>query len=89
MGWPVIGYMPYLDPRSLYSTMKYLIEKYGPIFKLRLGSYDTIVITDYLLIKKAFRSQELAHRPSLQFFEFASQGYHGKSDIIFAVCVFI
>ena len=48
----MVGYMPYLAPNSLYSTMKYLIEQYGPIFKLRLGSVDTVVITDYQLIKK-------------------------------------
>lgn len=76
-GWPVVGYMPYLHPNSLYHTMKYLIEKYGLIFKLRLGSLDTVVITEYLLIKKAFRSQELSHRPSIYLFQFASQGYHG------------
>lgn len=72
MGWPVVGYMPYLHPRSIYPTMKYLIEKYGPIFKLRLGSFDTVIITDYLLIKKAFRSHELANRPNLFIFEFSS-----------------
>ena len=76
-GWPVVGYMPYMAPNSIYTTMKYLIEKYGPIFKLRLGSVDTVVITDYQLIKKAFRSHELSYRPNLFFFEFASQGFHG------------
>ena len=73
----MVGYMPYLAPNSLYSTMKYLIEKYGPIFKLRLGSVDTVVITDYHLIKKAFRLHELSYRPNLFIFEFASQGFQG------------
>ena len=70
--------MPYLAPNSLYSTMKYLIEQYGPIFKLRLGSVDTVVITDYHLIKKAFQSQELSYRPNLFYLEYASQGFHGR-----------
>ena len=71
--------MPYPHPTSLYTTMKNLIDKYGPIFKLRLGSFDTVVITDYHLIKKAFRSQELSYRPqNLFFFEFVSQGFHGN-----------
>ena len=70
--------MPYLAPDSHYSTMKYLTEKYGPVFKLRLGSVDTVVITDYHLIKKAFQSQELTYRPNLFYLEFASQGFHGS-----------
>ena len=70
--------MPYLAPDSLYSTMNYLIEKYGAIFKLRLGSVDTVVITDYQLIKKAFQSQELSYRPNFFYLELASQGFHGR-----------
>ena len=58
--------------------MKYLTEKYGPVFKVRLGSVDTVVITDYHLIKKAFQSQELTYRPNLFYLEFASQGFHGS-----------
>lgn len=70
--------MPYLQPSSQYSSMKSFAKKYGPIFQIRMGSLKTVVIADYHLIKKAFRSSELANRPSIYFFEFASQGYHGK-----------
>ena len=78
MGWPVIGHLHYLNPPSLHSTMEKLINKYGPVFKLRLGSFDTVVITDYMLIKKAFRTPELANRPTIYIFELVSQGFHGK-----------
>jgi methyl farnesoate epoxidase / farnesoate epoxidase len=69
--------MPYLSANTLNSTMKHLTDKYGPIFKLKLGSWDTVVITDYELIKKAFHEPELSHRPNIFLFELISQGSHG------------
>ncbi len=75
---PFIGYLPYLAPSTLNLTMNKLIEKYGSVFKLKMGSYDTVVITDYELIKKAFRNPDLSQRPNIFMFESVSQGYHGK-----------
>ena len=77
MGWPVVGYMPYLLPEKIFSNMKTCINKYGPIFKVRLGSIDTVFITDYQLIKKALNMQEFTDRPKFYIFEFASKGYKG------------
>ena len=54
-------------------------KKYGPIFQIKLGSFDTVVIADYhLMIKKAFHTNELSGRPKIHVFELASQGFHGK-----------
>ena len=78
-GWPVLGHLPYLQPSNLYANMSNMEMKYGPIFKLQLGSLETVVISDYKLIKKAFKMPELALRPNNFFLsEFASLGFHGK-----------
>ena len=57
--------------------MKHLTDKHGPIFKLKLGSWHTVVITDYELIKKAFHEPEFSYRPNIFLFELISQGGHG------------
>nr|QSD59122.1 CYP3681A1 [Diaphanosoma celebensis]QST15080.1 CYP370C11 protein [Diaphanosoma celebensis] len=76
-GWPIVGYMPHLSPHKLYDTMKQLIDDYGPIFKLKLGSWNTVVIADYELIRKAFNEHDFSFRPKLFFVEFTSQGGYG------------
>lgn len=77
IGWPIIGCMHYLYPDKLDSNMRWFIEKYGPIFKLKLGSFDTVILTDYELIKKAWNREELSYRPELYLFKFASKGFQG------------
>lgn len=77
IGWPIIGHLHYLLPAKMETNMKWLIDKYGPIFKLKLGSFDAIVLTDFEHIKKAWNRAELSYRPALYLFEFASKGFLG------------
>ena len=77
IGFPIVGYMPYLLPAKLFSNMKTCINKYGPIFKTKLGSWDTVFITDYQLIKKAMNHPDFSDRPEFYIFEFASRGFKG------------
>lgn len=58
MGWPIIGHMPYINPSNPYSNVEYYTKKYGPVFRIKLGSYEVIVINDYTLIKKAFSRED-------------------------------
>lgn len=76
-GWPIVGHLHYLLPAKLDTNMKWLREKYGPIFKLKFGSFDAIILTDFEHIKRAWQRPELSYRPTLYLFEFASRGYHG------------
>ncbi len=54
-----------------------MVERYGPLFQLRLGSWNTVFLADYDLIKKAFHSPDFANRPDMFFFEYFSRGGHG------------
>jgi len=69
--------MPYLSPPKLRSNLNALIDQYGPIFSLKFGSWDTVVITDYELIKKAFGNADFSYRPKMFLFDFVTKGYHG------------
>ncbi len=69
--------MPHLTPAKLHTTMGRLVDTYGPLFQLQLGSWNTVFLADYELIKKAFHSADFAYRPRMFLFEFFSKGSHG------------
>ena len=67
-------------PAKLNANMNILINRYGPIFKLKLGSWDAVFLTDYRHIKKAFQNPDLSFRPKIYVFELINQGRnHGIS----------
>ena len=76
-GWPILGYLPYLDLANPHAKMKHLIDKYGPIFRLKFGSWQAIVVSDYELIRKAFHRQDMSFRPKIYLFELTGHGNHG------------
>ena len=78
MGWPIIGHLPYLLPAKLRGFMKKMTDKHGTIFRLKLGSWNSIVFTDYHQIKKVFHNAEFSFRPSIYLFELVGHGNHGK-----------
>ncbi|XP_041976933.1 cytochrome P450 18a1 [Aricia agestis] len=61
-GLPVVGYLPFLSVRHI--TFLKLAQKYGAIFSVHLGNQLTIVLSDYKLIREAFRLEEFTGRPS-------------------------
>lgn len=69
--------MPYLNPANVYPNIEYYTEKYGPIFNIKIGSYNVIVINDYNLIKKAFSSHDFTSRPNFLSGQLLSMEGHG------------
>nr|UPI11580.1 cytochrome P450 18A101 [Mythimna separata] len=61
-GPPVVGYLPFLGVR--HKTFLELARCYGALFSARLGNQLTIVLSDYKLIREAFRREEFTGRPS-------------------------
>lgn len=57
-GLPLVGYLPFLGS-NLHHSFKELASLYGPIFKLRLGTKDCIVITSPSLVKEVVRDQDV------------------------------
>lgn len=61
-GPPVVGYLPFLGIR--HKTFLELARHYGALFSARLGNQLTVVLSDYKLIREAFRREEFTGRPS-------------------------
>lgn len=59
---PVVGYLPFLGVR--HKTFLELARSYGALFSARLGNQLTVVLSDYRLIREAFRREEFTGRPS-------------------------
>ncbi|KNA23697.1 hypothetical protein SOVF_022400 [Spinacia oleracea] len=57
-GLPLVGYLPFLGS-NLHHSFKELASLYGPIFKLRLGSKDCIVVSSPSLVKEVVRDQDV------------------------------
>nr|QLI62178.1 cytochrome P450 29 [Streltzoviella insularis] len=61
-GPPVVGYLPFLGVR--HKTFLELARSYGALFSTRLGNQLVVVLSDYRLIREAFRREEFTGRPS-------------------------
>nr|XP_002738775.1 PREDICTED: cytochrome P450 2U1-like [Saccoglossus kowalevskii] len=54
IGFPVVGYIPFLDKEAPYKSMTDLGTKYGDVFMLQMGSRNVVVLLSYEAIKEAF-----------------------------------
>lgn len=77
MGWPIFGHLLYFNPSNIYPLIEYYTKKYGPIFRIKLGSFECVVINDYKLIKKALSSQDFISRPMFFTLNLTSMEGHG------------
>ncbi|KAH9602034.1 hypothetical protein KSS87_007342 [Heliosperma pusillum] len=81
-GLPFVGYLPFLGS-DLRWTFKDLANIYGPIFKVRVGTKQVIVITSPLLAKEVLREKDVIFSnrdPSIA----AKTAIFEASDIVFS-----
>ncbi|XP_063968074.1 cytochrome P450 2U1-like [Lytechinus pictus] len=75
--WPIIGSLLSLagehPPHQILAGMA---KKYGPIFSMQMGSFYTIVLSDYSLVKQAFArsGDDFCDRPRITMIEHLSRG---------------
>ncbi|GFY75842.1 cytochrome P450 1A2 [Trichonephila inaurata madagascariensis] len=62
IGLPIVGYIPFMTKKP-YVKLAELSKTYGPLYKVRLGSIDIIVITDFEIMKEAFSKDAFMGRP--------------------------
>lgn len=59
---PYVGYLPFLGSDFIKGFAK-LQEKYGPIYRLRLGHRSVLVLSDFASTKDAFSQRAFLGRP--------------------------
>lgn len=65
--WPIIGHLPLLGGQTPVAlVLAGLADKYGPVFKIRLGMRPAIVVSNWESVKECFTTNDkaLCNRPS-------------------------
>lgn len=74
-GLPIVGYLPWLDPKAPYETLTQLAHKYGPVYGLSLGNIYSVILTDPKTIKRVFSKDVTTGRAPLYLTHGIMHGY--------------
>ncbi|XP_020284839.1 cytochrome P450 306a1 [Pseudomyrmex gracilis] len=74
-GIPLLGYLPWLDPKRPHESLTNLAKQYGPICGLKMGSIYTVLLSDPQLVRQAFAKDAFAGRAPLYLTHGIMQGY--------------
>ncbi|XP_058039050.1 cytochrome P450 2K6-like isoform X3 [Ahaetulla prasina] len=80
---PILGNLHMMDLKRPHKTMIELSKEYGPIFRLKMGFQEMVVLTGYETVKEALVNQAdaFAERASVPFFEDVAKGFGKPFDI--------
>ncbi|XP_019180699.1 PREDICTED: cytochrome P450 CYP82D47-like [Ipomoea nil] len=77
--WPIIGHLHLLAGQKTptHLILAAMADKYGPIFRMRLGSQPVVVVSDSIVAKECFKAKdkELATRPKFMAAEIMGYNY--------------
>lgn len=78
ISFPIVGNLNLLDPTKPYLTLTELSSKYGPIYGLQMGSIYTVVVSNDVLIREAFKGDQFIGRAPL-YVTHGIMGGYGKT----------
>ncbi|XP_020229287.1 cytochrome P450 82A4 [Cajanus cajan] len=81
--WPILGHLPLLSgSQSPHRTLGALADKYGPIFTIKLGVKEALIISNWEVAKECFTKNDavVSSRPKLVAVE-----HLGYNQAMFAV----
>ncbi|QHO43567.1 hypothetical protein HN873_016966 [Arachis hypogaea] len=59
--WPILGHLPLLrGSQPLHKTLGAMADKYGPLFTIKLGGTETIVVSNWEIAKECFTTNDMA-----------------------------
>ncbi|KAF8792479.1 Cytochrome P450 18a1 like protein [Argiope bruennichi] len=61
-GLPIVGSLPFMTSRPFIKLTE-MGKKFGPVYRLKLGGVNVVVLTDFETIKEAFSKDALMGRP--------------------------
>ncbi|KAG8124505.1 hypothetical protein E2320_020177, partial [Naja naja] len=74
---PILGNLHMMDLKKPLKTMIEWSKEYGPIFRIKLGFQEMVVLTGYETVQEALVNQgdAFAERASVPFFEEVTKGF--------------
>ncbi|XP_077147757.1 cytochrome P450 2C5-like [Ranitomeya variabilis] len=75
--WPIIGNIPILNVQKPYLTFQELAKTYGPVYSIKIGTQEIVVLSGYDVVKEALVNQAEAFtdRPNVPVLMDFSKGY--------------
>ncbi|XP_058773183.1 cytochrome P450 82A1 [Vicia villosa] len=58
--WPLLGHLPLMrNTQTPHKTLGSLVDKYGPIFTIKLGATNALVLSNWELAKECFTKNDI------------------------------
>ncbi|XP_045812369.1 cytochrome P450 82A1-like [Trifolium pratense] len=58
--WPILGHLPLMrNTQTPHKTLGALVDKYGPIFTIKLGATNALVLSNWELAKECFTKNDV------------------------------
>ncbi|XP_077147756.1 cytochrome P450 2K1-like [Ranitomeya variabilis] len=75
--WPIIGNILNLDVQKPYLSFQELAKTYGPVYSIKIGVQEMVVLSGYDVVKEALVNQAevFTDRPNIPVFMDFSKGY--------------
>ncbi|KAM3341935.1 hypothetical protein P3S68_026901 [Capsicum galapagoense] len=59
--WPIIGHLHLLNGSQMpHKIFGHMDDKYGPIFRLKLGVNQVVIVSDHIIARECFTTNDMA-----------------------------